>query len=110
MRDIFSEFGGGSAVSDTFPLLTFKESMLLYGTDKPDLRNPIRMERVSEHFRGSGFRIFASLLENEGNEIRAIPALGGGSRRFLRPHECLCPKAGPAGDGLHLLASQGWRD
>ena len=99
MRDIFREFGGGSAVAETFPRITFRESMLLYGTDKPDLRNPIRMERVSEHFRGSGFRIFVSLLENEGNEVRAIPAPGGGSRRFCDRMNAFAQRLGLPGMG-----------
>jgi len=56
--------------------------MLKYGSDKPDLRNPIEMQVVSEHFAGSGFKVFASILEKEGTEIRAIPAPKGGSRAF----------------------------
>jgi aspartyl-tRNA synthetase len=56
--------------------------MLKYGSDKPDLRNPIEMQVVSDHFRDSGFAIFAKLLEQEGTEIRAIPAPTGGSRKF----------------------------
>ncbi len=82
MRGVFEEFGGGKPVTKEFPQLTYKEAMLSYGTDKPDLRNPIKMQIVSEHFEGSGFRIFANLLKVKGNEIRAIPAPGGGSRRF----------------------------
>ena len=56
--------------------------MLWYGTDKPDLRCPIRMQVVSEHFAGGGFGLFAKILEKDGTEIRAIPAPGGGSRAF----------------------------
>ena len=99
MKDVFREFGGGKEVSDTFPRITFRESMLRFGTDKPDLRNPIRMEEVSEHFRESGFRIFASLLENEGNEVRAIPAPGGGSRRFCDRMNVFAQKLGLPGMG-----------
>ena len=58
--------------SGHFPRLPFNESMEKYGNDKPDLRNPIKMQDVSEHFRGSGFAIFAKLLEQPGNEVRAI--------------------------------------
>ena len=99
MRDLFREFGNGKTVTDSFPRITFKESMLRYGTDKPDLRNPVCMEDVSEHFRGSGFRIFASLLENEGHEIRAIPAPGGGSRRFCDRMNSFAQKQGLPGMG-----------
>lgn len=82
MRGVFEEFGGGKPVTREFPQITYKEAMLSYGTDKPDLRNPIKMKIVSDYFKGSGFKIFANLLEVKGNEIRAIPAKGGGSRRF----------------------------
>ena len=99
MRDVFREFGNGKTVTDSFPKITCRESMLRYGTDKPDLRNPVCMEDVSEHFRGSGFRIFASLLENEGNEVRAIPAPGGGSRRFCDRMNSFAQKQGLPGMG-----------
>ncbi|TVS03245.1 MAG: aspartate--tRNA ligase [Rhodobacteraceae bacterium] len=81
---VFEEFGDGRKVDahESWPQIPFAEAMLKYGTDKPDLRNPIEMQVVSEHFRGSRFAIFAKLLENEGTEIRAIPAPGGGSRKF----------------------------
>ena len=82
MRGIFEEFGGGRPVTAEFPRIAYRDAMLKYGTDKPDLRNPIEMQVVSDHFAGSGFKIFANLLEQEGNEIRAIPAPGGGSRKF----------------------------
>ncbi|KIT17480.1 aspartate--tRNA ligase [Jannaschia aquimarina] len=80
----FERFGGGKRVDapETWPQIPFAEAALKYGTDKPDLRNPIEMQDVSEHFRGSGFAIFASLLEKDGTEIRAIPAPTGGSRKF----------------------------
>ncbi|SFI59995.1 aspartate--tRNA ligase [Jannaschia pohangensis] len=79
---LFEEFGGGRKVDAEWPQISYKDSALMFGTDKPDLRNPIRMQDVSEHFRGSGFAIFASLLEKDGTEIRAIPAPTGGSRKF----------------------------
>ena len=61
---------------------------------------------------GSGFAIFAKLLEQEGTEVRAIPAPGRRVAQVLRPDERLCPEGGPAGDGLYLLAGQartGWK-
>ena len=76
-----------------------------YGTDKPDLRNPIRMQVVSEHFRGSGFRVFASLLEQAGTEVRAIPAPGGGSRAF-----CDRMNAYAQGEGLPGMGYIFWRE
>ena len=79
---LFEEFGGGKSVDAEWPRIPYAEAALKYGTDKPDLRNSIEMQDVSEHFRGSGFAIFAQLLEQEGTEVRAIPALGGGSRKF----------------------------
>jgi len=79
---IFEEFGGDKVVNTTIPQISYKDAALWYGSDKPDLRNPIKMQVVSEHFKSSGFKIFASLLEHEGNEVRAIPAPTGGSRKF----------------------------
>ncbi|HVH02456.1 MAG TPA: aspartate--tRNA ligase, partial [Amaricoccus sp.] len=82
MRGVVEAFGGGRPVTPEFPRIAYRDAMLWYGSDKPDLRNPIRMQVVSEHFRGSGFRVFAGLLEQAGTEVRAIPAPGGGSRAF----------------------------
>ncbi len=82
IQGLFETFGNGRRVDADWPLIPYAESMLKYGTDKPDLRNPIEMQVVSDHFRGSGFGIFAKLLEQDGTEIRAIPAPGGGSRKF----------------------------
>jgi aspartyl-tRNA synthetase len=90
LRGLFEEFGGGKPVTQKFPLIPFGLSMRKYGTDKPDLRNPILMSDVSEYFRGSGFKIFASILDKhqggrawfENAEVWAIPARTGGSRAF----------------------------
>lgn len=81
---VFEEFGGGRKVDapNEWPQIPYAEAALKYGSDKPDLRNPIEMQVVSEHFAGSGFAIFAKLLEQEGTEVRAIPAPTGGSRKF----------------------------
>ena len=57
--------------------------MSKYGSDKPDLRNPIAMQDVSQIFRGSGFKVFARILETGAKAaVWAIPAPGGGSRAF----------------------------
>ncbi|TDL89229.1 aspartate--tRNA ligase [Meridianimarinicoccus aquatilis] len=79
---IFEEFGKGRKVDTDWPQISYRDAALWYGTDKPDLRNPIKMQVVSDHFRDSGFAIFAKLLEQDGTEIRAIPAPKGGSRKF----------------------------
>lgn len=82
LRGVFEEFGDGAQVDQVWPLISYADAALWYGTDKPDLRNPIKMQIVSEHFAGSGFAIFAKLLEQEGTQVRAIPAPKGGSRKF----------------------------
>jgi aspartyl-tRNA synthetase len=81
-RDCFAEFAKGKPVTQKFPRIPYAESIRKYGSDKPDLRNPIVMQDASEHFRGSGFKVFARILEEEGNQIWAIPAPTGGSRAF----------------------------
>ncbi|WP_097068845.1 aspartate--tRNA ligase [Rhodobacter maris] len=82
IQGLFEEFGGGKRVDADWPLIAYRDALMWYGSDKPDLRNPIKMADVSEHFRDSGFAIFAKLLENDGTEVRAIPAPTGGSRKF----------------------------
>jgi aspartyl-tRNA synthetase len=83
LRGLFEEFGGGKPVTKKFPRIPYAEAMRKYGTDKPDLRNPIEMQDVTEHFRGSGFKIFAGMIDMDANtRIWAIPAKGGGSRAF----------------------------
>ncbi|MDA7945954.1 MAG: aspartate--tRNA ligase [Hyphomicrobiaceae bacterium] len=90
LRGLFEEFADGMPVTPEFPRIPYKEAMRKYGSDKPDLRNPIELSNVSEHFRGSGFKIFAGLLDKhkdgrewfENAEVWAIPAKGGGSRAF----------------------------
>ncbi len=89
LHGVFEEFadwqGKGRKVSPLpFRRIPYRESMLKYGNDKPDLRNPIEIVDVTEQFRGSGFGIFASLVDG-GSVIRAIPApgAGAGSRKFF---------------------------
>jgi len=104
---VFEEFGSNRKVDDPaeWPQISYEDSAKWYGTDKPDLRNPIKMQDVSEHFRGSGFAIFANLLEQEGTEIRAIPAPGGGSRKFCDRMNAFAQKEGLPGMGYIF-----WRD
>ncbi|HVL29574.1 MAG TPA: aspartate--tRNA ligase, partial [Sphingomicrobium sp.] len=75
LAGLFEEFGQGKAVTPagSFPRIPYKEALLKYGTDKPDLRNPILISDVSGHFKGSGFGLFASLVD-KGAVVRAIPA------------------------------------
>jgi aspartyl-tRNA synthetase len=82
MRGVFEEFGGGKPVTQKFPLIPYADAIRAYGSDKPDLRNPLKMQDVSETFRGSGFKVFARILENSKAAVWAIPAPGGGSRAF----------------------------
>ena len=79
---LFDNFSDTYTVNDNFPIISFAQSIEWYGTDKPDLRNPIKMMNVSEFFVSSGFKIFADILTKDGTQIKAIPAKGGGSRKF----------------------------
>jgi len=99
LKGVFEEFGGGKSVDQDWPQISYRDAALWYGTDKPDLRNPIKMQVVSEHFAGSGFAIFAKLLEQEGTEIRAIPAPKGGSRKFCDRMNAFAQKEGLPGMG-----------
>ena len=83
MRGVFEEFGAGRRVTASpFPHIPYREAIRRYGSDKPDLRNPLEIKDVSEPFRGGGFGVFARILENTKAEVWAIPAPGGGSRAF----------------------------
>jgi len=80
LAGVFEEFGDGRHVTPApFPRIPFDEAMLKYGTDKPDLRNPLEIADVSDVFRGSHFKIFARLVE-EGASVRAIPAPGAAAQ------------------------------
>jgi aspartyl-tRNA synthetase len=83
IHGVFEEFAEGRAVTPyPFPRIPYREAIAKYGTDKPDLRNPIVMQDVSEAFRGGGFGLFARILNEPKNAVWAIPAPGGGSRAF----------------------------
>jgi len=83
---VFEAFAQGKPVTPagSFPRIPYSEAILKYGSDKPDLRNPVLITDVTDHFVGSGFGIFASIVEI-GGVIRAIPApgAGAGSRKFF---------------------------
>src|SRR5690606_13237335 len=80
MAGVFEAFAQGKPVSPagSFPRIPYSEAILKYGSDKPDLRNPVLITDVTDHFVGSGFGIFASIVEI-GGVIRAIPAPGAGA-------------------------------
>ena len=101
IADIFKEFGGGKLVDEpeNWEVISYRDAAVWYGTDKPDLRNPIRMQDVSKHFRNSGFAIFSNILEKDGTEIRAIPAPSGGSRKFCDRMNSFAQKEGLPGMG-----------
>ncbi len=104
---MFEKFGKGRAVNRDWPQISYKDAALWYGSDKPDLRNPIKMQDVSEHFRGSGFAIFAKLLEQDGTQVRAIPAPKGGSRKFCDRMNKFAQQEGLPGMGYIFWRDQG---
>ena len=106
MRGVFQEFANGRRVTEeAFPRIPFRTSIRKYGSDKPDLRNPIEMQDVSQHFRGGGFGVFARILEGAKAEVWAIPAPGGGSRAF-----CDRMNDWAKGEGQPGLAYIFWRE
>jgi aspartyl-tRNA synthetase len=105
MRGVFEEFAEGKPVTPKFPLIPFATAMRKYGTDKPDLRNPLLIQEVSEHFRGSGFKVFARMLEDPKNQVWAIPGPGGGSRAF-----CDRMNSWAQGEGQPGLGYIMWRE
>jgi aspartyl-tRNA synthetase len=102
LAGVFEEFADGKKVipAGQFPRIPYKEAMLKYGSDKPDLRNPIGISDVSDHFRGSGFGLFARIVEG-GGVVRAIPAPGTAdkSRKFFDDMNDWARSEGHAGLG-----------
>jgi len=105
MTGVFEEFAQGKPVTKNWPRIPFAEAIRKYGTDKPDLRNSIVLQEVSEHFRGSGFKVFARMLEDPRNQVWAIPAKGGGSRAFCDRMNSWAQGEGQPGLGYIL-----WRE
>src|SRR5689334_15555882 len=106
LRGVFEEFGGDKPVTQKFPLIPYATAMREYGTDKPDLRNPIKMQNVSEAFRGSGFKIFGNMLAGDpAVEVWAIPAPKGGNRAF-----CDRMNSWAQGEGQPGLGYIFWRE
>jgi len=106
MRGVFEEFSNGKSVTAKFPLIPYAEALRKYGTDKPDLRNPIVMQDVSDAFRGSGFKIFANILNKDASaQVWAIPAPKGGNRAF-----CDRMNSWAQGEGQPGLGYIFWRE
>jgi len=106
IRGVFEEFGNGKPVTQKFPLIPYAEAMAKYGSDKPDLRNPIVMQDVSEAFRGSGFKIFANILASDPKgAVWAVPAKSGGNRAF-----CDRMNSWAQGEGQPGLGYIFWRE
>ncbi len=107
IRGVFEEFGEGKPVTATFPRIPYGEALRKYGVDKPDLRNPIVMQDVSDIFRGSGFKIFARILETSGTAaVWAIPAQRGGSRAFCDRMNSWAQGEGQPGLGYIFFAQE----
>jgi len=106
LRGVFEEFGGGKPVTQKFPRIPYDTAIRKYGSNKPDLRNPIEMDNVSDHFRGSGFKVFAGVLDKDAKaEVWGIPAKGGGSRAFCDKMNAWAQQQGQPG-----LAYIFWRE
>ncbi|MBO0142338.1 aspartate--tRNA ligase [Agrobacterium sp. Ap1] len=100
VRGIFEEFAEGKPVTKEFPRIPYDVAIRKYGSDKPDLRNPIEMEAVTEHFAGSGFKVFAGMIaSNPKVEVWAIPAKTGGSRAFCDRMNAWAQQQGQPGLG-----------
>ena len=95
LRGVFEEFADGKPVTPEISAHRLcRGACAMYGTDKPDLRNPIKMQDVTEHFRGSGFKVFAGMIAADPKvEVWAIPAPTRRQPRVLRSHERLGARA-----------------
>src|SRR5712675_2238170 len=106
LRGVFEEFADGKPVTQKFPRIPYAEGMRSYGSDKPDLRNPIRMQDVTAHFRGSGFKVFAGMIASDpAVEVWAIPAPKAGNRAF-----CDRMNSWAQGEGQPGLGYIFWRE
>jgi len=111
LAGVFEEFADGRSVTPAgeFPRIPYKESMLKYGNDKPDLRNPIIIQDVSDHFNGSGFGLFNKIIES-GGVVRAIRAPGAGhkSRKFFDGMNEWARSEGYSGLGYAIFTKDAW--
>ncbi|MCA1403224.1 aspartate--tRNA ligase [Ensifer sp. IC3342] len=108
IRSIFTDFAGGKPVTEKFPRIPYDTAIRKYGSDKPDLRNPIEMQSVTEHFAGSGFKVFANMIaSNPRVEVWAIPAKTGGSRAFCDRMNAWAQSQGQPGLGYIFWRKEG---
>jgi aspartyl-tRNA synthetase len=111
LSGVFEEFANGKGVTPAgeYPRIPYKEALLRYGTDKPDLRNPLLITDVSEHFKGSGFGLFAGIVE-KGGVVRSIPAPGTAekSRKFFDDMNDWARSEGFAGLGYATRKAGEW--
>ncbi|MDK1376299.1 MULTISPECIES: aspartate--tRNA ligase [unclassified Sinorhizobium] len=108
IRSIFADFAGGKPVTEKFPRIPYDTAIRKYGSDKPDLRNPIEMQSVTEHFAGSGFKVFANMIaSNPRVEVWAIPAKTGGSRAFCDRMNAWAQSQGQPGLGYIFWRKEG---
>ena len=109
LHGLFEKFANGRKVSPyPFVRIPYADAMRKYGSDKPDLRNPIEMQSVTDHFRGSGFKVFAGLIEKDPKvEVWAIPAPTGGNRAFCDRMNAWAQGEGQPGLGYILFREEG---
>ncbi len=108
IRGIFEEFAGGKPVTKEFRRIAYDDAIRTYGSDKPDLRNPIEMQAVTDHFRDSGFKVFANMIaSNPKVEVWAIPAKTGGSRAFCDRMNAWAQSTGQPGLGYIFWRKEG---
>jgi aspartyl-tRNA synthetase len=108
LRGVFDEFSKGRRVTKVFPRIRYADSIRKYGSDKPDLRNPIEMTAVTDAFAGAGFKVFAGMIANDPKvEIWAIPAKGGGSRTFCDRMNSWAQTEGQPGLGYIFWREEG---
>jgi aspartyl-tRNA synthetase len=108
LRGLFEEFADGKSVTQQFPRVAYRDALRKYGTDKPDLRNPIEMIEVTDIFRESGLKIFAgAIAANPKVEVWAIPAIAGGSRAFCDRMNAWAQGEGQPGLGYIFFREDG---
>ncbi len=111
LSGVFEEFANERTVTPAgeYPRIPYKEALLKYGSDKPDLRNPLLITDVSEQFRGSGFGLFAGLVE-KGAVVRAVPAPATAekSRKFFDDMNEWARSEGFAGLGYATRKAGEW--
>ncbi|MCX8567886.1 aspartate--tRNA ligase [Aminobacter sp. MET-1] len=108
MRGVFEKFADGKPVTQKFRRIPYDTALRTYGSDKPDLRNPIEIQEVTRHFDGSGFKVFAGMIASDPKvEVWAIPAKTGGSRAFCDRMNAWAQSEGQPGLGYIFWRKEG---